>query len=889
MDLCKDVQSLIDFGRLSFHQAIQTEMNREEFFYLLPYLFSLALSLGILFYSWRHRHVRGAGAYTWFVAGQTVSILAFILELVSPSLDTKILWDKFQWLTETLWIIVAFLIFALQFTEYKFRYPITSWSILLIAPVIFTFLLITDNVHHLIYPNPQLNSAQPFPEMEYDLTYVVYLYAFYIYISTLYGIGLLIRRIFQPHNLYRSQLATIAAGFLIPVILSILSLSGIKVSAQRDIFPFSIAMGNLIVAVGLFRYRLFEIVPIARERVIENMTDPVIVLDALDRVVDINQAALNNIGKKGSGVIGQPSNVVFAEWSELVEEFRDVDQERRGIAIKVKFRGQTLYYELSISPIRDRANRLVGRIFVAHDITKRKILEDGYRQLSEELEQRVRDRTEELRKSAERYRAVVENQTEFIVRWKPDGTRTFVNEAYCRYFSLTSEEALSTSFIPLVAQEDQRAVEEKFSRLKSGMANSETEIHRVVRPDGSIGWQEWTDHAIRNATGQIVEFQSVGRDITERKQSEEIILNQLAFDALITRLLTRLSSTSGSGINAAIELGLEEIARFIGADHAYVIIIAPDQSSWSISHEWFTPPASSFKEFNQNVSKGLLKWSEDKILAGEEVRINTLDQLPPEALRVREFREAEGAISILNVPISGPTSIITGCVGLDCHARPINWSDRDVTRLKIVGDAIANILERKRAEENLAEAYDTTLEGWAKALELRDKETEGHSRRVTETTLTVARAAGFNEEELLRIRRGSTLHDIGKMGIPDDILRKNGPLTEEEREVVKNHPNTAFELLKRIPYLEKSLEIPYCHHEKWDGSGYPRGLKGEEIPLSARIFAVVDVWDALSSDRPYREAWSREKVAAYLLNESGKHFDPKVLDIFLELMRQGKI
>jgi len=162
-------------------------------------------------------------------------------------------------------------------------------------------------------------------------------------------------------------------------------------------------------------------------------------------------------------------------------------------------------------------------------------------------------------------------------------------------------------------------------------------------------------------------------------------------------------------------------------------------------------------------------------------------------------------------------------------------------------------------------------------------------RRVTETTLAVARAAGFNEEELLRIRRGSTLHDIGKMGIPDDILRKKGPLTEEEREVVKNHPNTAFELLKGIPYLEKSLEIPYCHHEKWDGSGYPRGLKGKEIPLSARIFAVVDVWDALSSDRPYREAWSREKVAAYLLNESGKHFDPKVLDIFLELMRQGKI
>jgi putative nucleotidyltransferase with HDIG domain len=186
-------------------------------------------------------------------------------------------------------------------------------------------------------------------------------------------------------------------------------------------------------------------------------------------------------------------------------------------------------------------------------------------------------------------------------------------------------------------------------------------------------------------------------------------------------------------------------------------------------------------------------------------------------------------------------------------------------------------------------AYDTTLEGWAKALELRDKETEGHSRRVTETTLIVARAMGFDEEALVHIRRGSILHDIGKMGIPDDILRKNGPLTEAEREIVVNHPQTAFNLLKSIPYLEKALEIPYSHHEKWDGSGYPRQLKGEEIPLSARIFAVVDVWDALSSDRPYRNAWPREQIIEYLLGESGKHFDSMVVDLFLQMLREGKI
>jgi len=160
---------------------------------------------------------------------------------------------------------------------------------------------------------------------------------------------------------------------------------------------------------------------------------------------------------------------------------------------------------------------------------------------------------------------------------------------------------------------------------------------------------------------------------------------------------------------------------------------------------------------------------------------------------------------------------------------------------------------------------------------------------VTETTVAVARAMGIPEEEVEQIRRGSILHDIGKMGIPDDILRKEGPLTEDERQIILKHPETAYELLKQIPFLEKALEIPHCHHEKWDGSGYPRKLKEHDIPISARIFAVADVWDALTSDRPYRKAWSRKQTLQYLINETGKHFDPRVVNKFLLLVEEGKI
>jgi HAMP domain-containing protein len=202
-------------------------------------------------------------------------------------------------------------------------------------------------------------------------------------------------------------------------------------------------------------------------------------------------------------------------------------------------------------------------------------------------------------------------------------------------------------------------------------------------------------------------------------------------------------------------------------------------------------------------------------------------------------------------------------------------------------DQMAEVLQERDAELTLA--YDTTLEGWARALELRDLETEGHTQRVTELAIRLARAMGVPEAELVHVRRGALLHDIGKMGIPDSILLKPGKLTDEEWQVMRRHPAYVFEMLLPIRYLRPALDIPYCHHEKWDGSGYPRGLKGEEIPLAARIFAVVDVWDALRSDRPYREAWSDEKALKYIREQAGKHFDPRVVEAFLQMLAEAEI
>ena len=185
----------------------------------------------------------------------------------------------------------------------------------------------------------------------------------------------------------------------------------------------------------------------------------------------------------------------------------------------------------------------------------------------------------------------------------------------------------------------------------------------------------------------------------------------------------------------------------------------------------------------------------------------------------------------------------------------------------------------------LASAYESTLEGWAMAMELREQETAGHCHRVVELTLNFANRLGIPQDDLIHIHRGALLHDIGKMGVPDSILLKPGPLTDEEWVIMRKHPVYAYELLRQISFLLPALDIPYYHHEKWDGSGYPTGLSGEDIPFAARIFAIIDVWDALLSDRPYRDALPKKQVVKYIHQESGRHFDPKLTEVFLDMIK----
>lgn len=261
-----------------------------------------------------------------------------------------------------------------------------------------------------------------------------------------------------------------------------------------------------------------------------------------------------------------------------------------------------------------------------------------------------------------------------------------------------------------------------------------------------------------------------------------------------------------------------------------------------------------------------------------------------ESHEFRNFITNEDFSSYIGVPLVAKNSVVGV---LEVYSRtPLTPDDDWMNFLETLAAQAAITINNARLFDDLQRShqqinlgYDQTIEGWARTLEMRDEETEGHSRRVTDLTVALAKAIGLEGESLVQIRRGAILHDIGKMAIPDDILQKPAKLNDDEWEIMRRHPVYAFEWLSSINFLEKALDIPLYHHEKWDGSGYPYGLTGKEIPIGARIFAIVDVWDALLSNRPYRAKWSRKETLKYIQNQSGKHFDPAIVKAFLKLVK----
>ena len=461
------------------------------------------------------------------------------------------------------------------------------------------------------------------------------------------------------------------------------------------------------------------------------------------------------------------------------------------------------------------------------------------------------------------------------------GTVTLINKKGSEILGYGEEEIIGKNwfdnFVPERLKTEIRAV---FARHLAGQPVEYYE-NPIVTRSGEERLIAWHNTMIKDVQGRSIAALSSGEDVTARKKAEEQARYRL--EHLATLHAIDLIISSNLDLRVTLQEFLDLVVSQLHVDAADVLLLSP--------HTQILEFAAMQGFRDSRILHSRLRLGEG--LAGraafERRSLRVPNLTAPGSGYVRaSLLEREGFIAYAVVPLIAKGQV-KGVLEV-LHRSPMVFDEEWISFLEALAAQAAiaidnatlfNDLQHSNAE--LVLAYDTTIEGWARALELRDNETEGHTQRSMEMTLQIARAMGINEAELVHIRRGALLHDIGKMSIPDSILLKTGPLTDEEWTIMRRHPVYAFELLSPIAYLKPALDIPYCHHERWDGTGYPRGLKGEQIPLAARIFALADTWDALYSERRYHAAWSEARVREHIRSLAGVHFDPRVVEVFLSM------
>jgi len=412
---------------------------------------------------------------------------------------------------------------------------------------------------------------------------------------------------------------------------------------------------------------------------------------------------------------------------------------------------------------------------------------------------------------------------------------------------------------------------------RSGDGSSPITLEYFIPTAFGTCWYE--SRLVSLSNGQSV---MLVRDVTKYKMSEIQIKRQ--FDQLAALRAIDLAITSDLDLTPTLIVILDQVRAQLEIDAACILLFDPQAQllEFAAGAGFKT---SALKYTRLHVGEAYAGMA---VLEMKAVHIPNLKSRQTAFLR-SPFLAQENFVAYYAMPLIAKGQIV-GVLEifhralLDADQGWLNYMEMLAGQAAIAIDNATLFKNLQLSNAELTLAYDKTIEGWSRALDLRDKETEGHSRRVTALTFKLASQIGVTQPDLTHMCRGAMLHDIGKVAIPDNILLKPGPLTDEEWTTMRRHPLIAVELLSSIEHLVPALDIPRSHHEKWNGTGYPDHLAGEDIPLAARLFAVVDVYDALTSDRPYRSAWSRTETMKYIREQSGIHFDPQVVPAFIEMM-----
>jgi PAS domain S-box-containing protein len=607
------------------------------------------------------------------------------------------------------------------------------------------------------------------------------------------------------------------------------------------------------------------------EKVIQTANVIFLQLDTAGNVLKLNTAAEEISGYNLAEIEGRnwfgtlvPKNRYPEVWEEFIRIVQSGEPPKIFENIILTKQGKERYILWKNNVLRE-GEHIVGTISFGMDVTERRQAEKTLR---------------------EKERLLSEAQSiGHIGSWSYDiltDTLLYSDEMY-RLFDVPPREFQHNrqGFLDLIYLPDFPVVANWMDDIRVDRPTGELEF-RIFRGNGELRYIRCRGAIQSDANHKPKNFVGTAQDVTERRLAEIQIRQQ------IERLnaLREIDQAIISSTNLQVTLGtiLSQVISQLQVDAADVLLIDPQKKVL----QYVTG-----KGFRTHAVETALVPMEDSHpgQAVTKLRLIHIEDLKnsPDARLLTSLGMTEEFVCYLGVPVFAKGKV-KGVLEV-FHRVPLHpyseWLDFLNTLAGQAAIAIEDATLYKNLEQSnreLFQAYEATIEGWSHALDLRDKETEGHTQRVTEMTLKLARAIGLPEDELLHIRRGALLHDIGKMGVPDHILLKPGGLTEEEWTLMKSHPQYAYDLLKPIAFLGPALDIPYCHHEKWDGTGYPRRLKGQEIPLVGRLFAVVDVWDAITSDRPYRPAWSEQDARIYIREQSGKHFDPQVVDAFLKMI-----
>jgi response regulator RpfG family c-di-GMP phosphodiesterase len=535
----------------------------------------------------------------------------------------------------------------------------------------------------------------------------------------------------------------------------------------------------------------------------------------------------------------------------------------------------TIGEESAVSALKSGAHDFIikGKYARLGPALEREMREAKVRQERKRAEEALREK-EQLLSEAQRIG--------HIGSWSLDihsDTMQFTDEMYQLLDVNANEFQHNTEgFLNVIYAEDRSRTARWMDEVRAGRHTRELDF-RIFRSNGELRYIHCRGAVVNDENGEPKRFVGTAQDISERKLSEIQIRQQIS---RLTALRTiDHAITSSFDLRFTFDLFLSQVIAQLQVDAASILLLDP--SGQTLEYR----ATRGFRNLAvKNTELSISKSHAGRaVTERHSIRIENLREEPSFSI-MNSFLTDEGFVSYFAVPLIARDKVqgVLEVLHRNVFQPYPEWTDFLETLAGQCAIAIDNAMlfeNLQKTNIELQQSYDATIEGWSHALDLRDRETEGHTRRVTEMALELAHIMGIEGEKLIHMRRGGLLHDIGKLGVPDSILLKSGPLTEEEWEIMRMHPQLAYDWLAPIPYLREAVEIPYCHHEKWDGTGYPRRLKGESIPLASRIFAVADVWDAVTSDRSYREAWSRETAIDYIRKNSGLHFDPKVVDEFL--------